>query len=92
MAFLKVLIFLTMGMVVVSAKSDLWTSTKDFSNFNVVKNLWNGINVTNDPGTVRANFIMSIFLYIALIHQCNYKKLGSNTFELFYAVQRNSNK
>lgn len=60
MAFLKVLAFLAIGIAAVSAKSDLWTSVKDYSNFNVVKNLWNGINVTNDPAGGLLNFDKAI--------------------------------
>jgi len=33
----------------INARSTLWTGAKDFSNFNVVKNLWNQMNVSKDP-------------------------------------------
>jgi len=59
MAALKVAVLLA-TLAMVSAKSDLWTSTKDFSNFNVIKNLWNNINVTNDPAGGLLNFDKSI--------------------------------
>jgi len=60
MVALKSLIILFAGLVVVTGKSDLWTSTKDFSNFNVIKNLWNNINVTADPAGGLLNFDKSI--------------------------------
>lgn len=46
----------------VSAKSTLWEGTKDFSNFNVIKNLWNTINVTKDPAGGLFNWDKSILV------------------------------
>ncbi|OWA54690.1 hypothetical protein BV898_19089 [Hypsibius exemplaris] len=60
MVLLKAFVLLAGAIAVVSAKSDLWTSTKDFSNFNVIKNLWNNINVTNDPAGGLLNFDKAI--------------------------------
>ena len=43
------LLLLFSAVLAANARATLWTSAKDFSNFNVVKNLWNQLNVSKDP-------------------------------------------
>lgn len=77
--------FLVLAVVAtsVSAKSTLWESTKDFGNFNVIKNLWNTINVTKDPAGGLFNWDKTIQVGSSL----SYRLPDSNDFEIIYYEQ-----